>query len=133
MLSSPSVTGETQPTMRIVDDLPAPFGPRKPKASPRRTSTSMPSTAVKSPNRLVSPRARSRMSSPTGRTLVAARGQAPSVSGGLSRPCRRSSGTSIASHSANQTSRGGSPASSASCAVRPPSAAMCVEPASECA
>ena len=36
-VSSPSVTGETQPTMRIVLDLPAPLGPRKPKASPRRT------------------------------------------------------------------------------------------------
>src|SRR6478736_6443682 len=70
MVSSPSLTGETQPTMRIVLDLPAPLGPRKPNASPRCTSTSMPSTAVKSPNRLVSPRARSRMSSPTGWTLV---------------------------------------------------------------
>ena len=46
-----AVTGETQPTIRIVEDLPAPLGPRNPKASPRRTSTSMPSTATKSPNR----------------------------------------------------------------------------------
>ena len=27
--------GETQPIIRIVDDLPAPFGPRNPNASPR--------------------------------------------------------------------------------------------------
>ena len=58
--SSPSVTGETQPIIRIVDDLPAPFGPRNPNASPRRTSTSMPSTAVKSPKRLTSLRAEMR-------------------------------------------------------------------------
>src|SRR3977135_160777 len=43
--------------MRIVDVLPAPFGPRKPKASPRDTSKSTPSTAVNSPKRLVRPRA----------------------------------------------------------------------------
>ena len=58
MRSSPAVGGETHPTIRIVEDLPAPLGPRKPNASPRRTSTSIPSTAVNSPNRLVSPRAR---------------------------------------------------------------------------
>src|SRR5690349_8692631 len=62
MVSSPAVTGETQPIIRIVDDLPAPLGPRKPNASPRRTSTSMPSTATKSPKVLVSPRALSRTS-----------------------------------------------------------------------
>src|SRR3954447_3561064 len=55
--SLPSVTGDTQPIMRMVDDLPAPFGPRNPNDSPRWTSTSMPSTAVKSPNRLTSLRA----------------------------------------------------------------------------
>ena len=33
-LSSPSVTGEEQAIIRIVDVLPAPFGPRKPNASP---------------------------------------------------------------------------------------------------
>ena len=38
--------------MRIVVDLPAPFGPRKPKTSPLRTSRLMRSTATKSPNRL---------------------------------------------------------------------------------
>ena len=37
--------------------LPAPFGPRKPKASPRCTSKSTPSTAASPPKRLISPRA----------------------------------------------------------------------------
>src|SRR4051794_32574330 len=55
--SSPALTGDTHPTIRIVLVLPAPFGPRKPKLSPVATSKSMPSTAVKSPNFLVSPRA----------------------------------------------------------------------------
>ena len=55
--SSPEVTGLTEAIIRIVLDLPAPLGPRKPKASPRRTSTSMPLTASKSPNDLRSPRA----------------------------------------------------------------------------
>ena len=32
--SVPSVTGETQPIMRIVLVLPAPLGPRNPNASP---------------------------------------------------------------------------------------------------
>src|SRR5215210_2377710 len=57
MRSVPAVTGETQPIIRIVELFPAPFGPRKPNASPRRTSRSMPSTATSSPNRLTSPRA----------------------------------------------------------------------------
>src|ERR1700680_157408 len=39
--------------IRIVVDLPAPFGPRKPKISPRFTSSETLSTATKSPNRLV--------------------------------------------------------------------------------
>ena len=39
--------------MRVV--LPAPFGPRYPKAHPRGTSSSTPFTATFSPNRLVSP------------------------------------------------------------------------------
>ena len=43
--------------MRIVELLPAPFGPRKPNASPCWTSKSIASTAVKSPKRLTSPRA----------------------------------------------------------------------------
>ena len=57
MRSVPPLTGETQPIIRIVELLPAPFGPRKPNASPRLTSKSMPSTATSSPNRLTSPRA----------------------------------------------------------------------------
>ena len=47
MVSSPPVIGETQPIMRMVEDLPAPLGPRNPKTSPRRSSKSTPSTAVK--------------------------------------------------------------------------------------
>src|SRR5215218_10364295 len=43
--SSPPVTGETAAIIRIVEDLPAPLGPRKPNASPRRTSRAMPLTA----------------------------------------------------------------------------------------
>src|SRR4051794_16611230 len=41
----PPDTGETAAIIRIVEDLPAPLGPRKPKYSPLRTSTSMPRTA----------------------------------------------------------------------------------------
>src|SRR5437764_7184529 len=59
-LSSPALRGDTQATIRMVDDLPAPLGPRKPNASPGRTSTSMPATAVKSPNLLTSPVAATR-------------------------------------------------------------------------
>src|ERR1700744_6142877 len=58
MVRSPDVGGETQPSMRMVEDFPAPFGPRKPNASPRKRSKSIPSTAVKLPNRFVRPRAR---------------------------------------------------------------------------
>ncbi len=57
MRSVPSVGWETQPIIRMVEDLPAPLGPRKPNASPAGTSTSMPATAVKSPKRLTRPRA----------------------------------------------------------------------------
>ena len=57
MRSVPAVGGDTQPIIRIVELLPAPFGPRKPNASPRCTSKSTPSTAVRSPNRFTSPRA----------------------------------------------------------------------------
>jgi hypothetical protein len=46
MHSVPPLNGETQPIMRIVDDFPAPFGPRNPNVSPRRTSKSIPCTAV---------------------------------------------------------------------------------------
>jgi hypothetical protein len=55
--SSPPERGETQAIMRIVEDFPAPLGPRKPNTSPRATSTSMPRTASNAPNRLRSPRA----------------------------------------------------------------------------
>src|SRR3954447_10584797 len=63
MLSCPPLVGETAAIIRIVEDLPAPLGPRKPNASPRRTSMSMPLTAsTGSPDRagndLRSPRAR---------------------------------------------------------------------------
>ena len=57
MRSVPAVGGETQPIIRIVELLPAPFGPRNPNASPRRTSKSIPSTAVSVPNLLTSSRA----------------------------------------------------------------------------
>ena len=56
-VSSPSVAGEMHDTIFIVEVLPAPFGPRKPKLSPARISKSMPSTAVNAPKRLTSPRA----------------------------------------------------------------------------
>src|SRR4029077_16231111 len=56
-VSVPSLIGETHPIIRIVDVLPAPFGPRKPNDSPRATSKSTASPATNEPNRLVSPRA----------------------------------------------------------------------------
>ena len=56
-VSSPPPRGETAPIMRIVELLPAPFGPRKPNVSPGRTAKSIPSTAVVSPKRLTRPRA----------------------------------------------------------------------------
>src|SRR6201996_9407051 len=66
MVRSPLVGGETQPSMRMVEDFPAPLGPRKPKASPRKRSKSIPSTAVKPPNRFVRPRACTRISGTDG-------------------------------------------------------------------
>src|SRR5437763_2121516 len=57
-LSVPPVIGDTQPIIRIVELWPAPFGPRKPNASPRRTSKSIPSTARSVPNSLTRLRAR---------------------------------------------------------------------------
>jgi hypothetical protein len=39
--------------IRMVVDFPAPFGPRKPKISPRSTVKERRSTAVKVPNTLV--------------------------------------------------------------------------------
>src|SRR5436190_6043827 len=46
----PSVAGRIPVSMRIVVDLPAPFGPRNPKICPARTRKVMWSTAVKDPN-----------------------------------------------------------------------------------
>ena len=45
----PPLAGDTAPIIRMVELLPAPFGPRKPNVSPRATAKSIPSTAVKSP------------------------------------------------------------------------------------
>src|SRR5580704_678166 len=49
----PEVGGSSPHKIRIVVDLPAPFGPRNPKISPRVTSSETLSTATKSPNFLV--------------------------------------------------------------------------------
>src|SRR5512137_175855 len=46
----PEVGVSRPQSMRIVVDFPAPFGPRKPKISPRRTPKLILSTATKSPN-----------------------------------------------------------------------------------
>src|SRR6478672_3265364 len=56
-VSVPPLSGDTQPIIRIVEVLPAPFGPRNPNDSPAATSKSTASTATNSPKRLVSPRA----------------------------------------------------------------------------
>src|SRR3989337_1543003 len=80
----PPEIGETQPIMRIVEVLPAPLGPRKPKDSPGATSKSMASTAVKSPKRLVSPRAE--MSEAAEGWDTGANGTAAIPAG---RPCQR--------------------------------------------
>src|ERR1035441_4474526 len=48
----PDVGLSSPQSMRIVVDLPAPFGPRKPKTSPLRTARLIRSTATKFPNRL---------------------------------------------------------------------------------
>ena len=55
--------------MRMVVVLPLPFGPRKPRISPRRTDSDTPSTTVRSPKRLVSPR--TSMTGTIGRRLSA--------------------------------------------------------------
>src|SRR5580700_8786342 len=49
----PAVGASKPHRIRIVVDFPAPLGPRKPKISPRFTSSEMLSTATKSPKRLV--------------------------------------------------------------------------------
>src|SRR5215468_1868608 len=53
--SVPPLGGDTQPIIRIVELFPAPFGPRKPNASPLCTLKSIASTATRSPKRLTSP------------------------------------------------------------------------------
>src|ERR1700722_9987899 len=47
----PPLTGLIHEIMRMVEVLPAPFGPRKPNDSPRAMVKSTPSTATKSPKR----------------------------------------------------------------------------------
>jgi hypothetical protein len=54
----PRVGASSPSAMRIVVDLPAPLGPRKPVTRPGSTVKSMPLTAVRSPYVLVSPSAR---------------------------------------------------------------------------
>src|SRR5262245_34297735 len=49
-LTLPEVGGMKPVIMRMVVDLPAPLGPRKPRTSPRATSKEMPSTARFAPN-----------------------------------------------------------------------------------
>jgi len=53
MRASPELGGKKPVTMRMVVDLPAPFGPRKPSTSPFFTEKVRQSTAVFLPNRLV--------------------------------------------------------------------------------
>ena len=48
----PEVIESSVVSMRIVVDLPAPFGPRKPKISPASTRRSTPRTASTTPARL---------------------------------------------------------------------------------
>ncbi len=48
MVRSPLERVDTAPTIFIVVDLPAPFGPSRPKDSPGATSNDRPSTARKS-------------------------------------------------------------------------------------
>ena len=49
MVTRPAVGGMKPVTMRMVVDLPAPFGPRKPSTSPRSTLNDTPSTARLAP------------------------------------------------------------------------------------
>src|SRR5271155_48268 len=55
MLAVPEVGVMKPASMRMVVDLPAPLGPRKPSTSPRATLKDTLSTAVKLPKRLVRP------------------------------------------------------------------------------
>ena len=56
----PDVRVDVAAKIRMMVDLPAPLGPNKPKDSPLATSKLTPSTAVRSPNFLVSPRTQMR-------------------------------------------------------------------------
>ena len=49
-MAVPEVGVNSVVSMRINVDLPAPFGPRRPKISPSSTANVIPFTAVKSPN-----------------------------------------------------------------------------------
>ena len=53
MVTLPLVGGRKPVIMRMVVDLPAPLGPRKPSTSPRSTANDTPSTARLAPNTLV--------------------------------------------------------------------------------
>ncbi len=55
MRAVPAVGVTKLASIRMVVDLPAPLGPRKPSTSPRATEKLTASTAVKLPNRLVRP------------------------------------------------------------------------------
>jgi hypothetical protein len=55
MRAVPALGGMKPASMRMVVDLPAPLGPRKPTTSPRATVKLTSSTAVKPSKRLVSP------------------------------------------------------------------------------
>ena len=50
METSPALGGMKPVIMRMVVDLPAPFGPRKPSTSPFSTVKEIPFTAVMRPN-----------------------------------------------------------------------------------
>ena len=50
MIAVPEVGGSSVTIIRMSVDLPAPFGPSRPKISPSSTAKLMPFTAVKSPN-----------------------------------------------------------------------------------
>lgn len=56
-VTDPEVGASSPRIIRIVVDLPDPFGPRKPVTAPGVTSNDNPSTASTSLYRLVSPRA----------------------------------------------------------------------------
>ena len=83
--SVPPVAGSRPQSMRNVVVLPAPFGPSRPKISPRRTSKLTWSTAVKAPNLRTRSRTSMTISSalPSGAT---GRSGMPDAAGGLPLP-----------------------------------------------